>query len=214
MDSLIKELALRAGDINFNDFDKYVYRKCLLTGKRIVAKRYSLVQRLFQFDSHCQLNDNELESPEQTKDIKLPLTNMISEYKVLINNEEYRKVSELNYESAFEYVLTRNQNSILFNYWQRHETDNVKIYFTSDINKEDSDLEEYEAIIPSQYNEEVIAFSLVELAKLGIVKYANSEKGKAKYQALFQLYNKDERSLDRNLIQNKEWVAIKPWQPY
>jgi hypothetical protein len=214
MDSLIKEMALRSNDINFDDFDQFSYRKCLLTARRIVAKRYSLIQRIFKLTSHCLLSEDELVSPEVTKDIELPFTNFTSEYKVLVNNEVYNKVDKLTANSEYEYVLGRDHNKVLFNYWLRNTTDEVKIYFVADINEEDSELEEYEAIIPSQYNEEIVSFALVELSKLGIVKFANSEKGKAKYQSLFQLYNRDERSLDRNLIKNKSWITIKTWQPY
>jgi len=215
MDNLLKEIALRVDDINFDDFDQYVYRKALLVSQRKVAKRYKLVQRFFKFVSHFDVNvtDEEITNPGDTEDILLPFTNFVSEYRVLINGIEYHKVSILKASSKYDYVLERNQNQILFNYWFRQEDDEVRIYYTSDINKEDSEVEEYEAIIPSQYKEEVIDLALMQIAKLGMVKFANTGKER-KYDRLRQLYALDERSLDANLIKNDSWVEITIYQPY
>ena len=214
MDKLIKEIALRANDVNFEDFDQYVYRKVLLTAKRKVAKRYNLVQRLYRFTSYLDKDTtSDPESPGETEDIILPLTNFISEYEVVVHDVPYQKVDRLTIDSVNEYVLERNHNQILFNYFARTDKEDIRIYYTADINKEDSETEDYEAIIPSQYEEEIISLALTELSKLGVIKFVNTEREK-KYSSLLQIYAINERDLDKELLKNDTWVAIKTYKPY
>jgi len=212
MPNLMNEIALRAGDSNFDDLQKNYYKKALLIAKRKVAKRYNLIQRLYTTEINI-VGEEEITSPNETEDVKLPMPNFVSEYQVLINDEPYTKADRLTIESEKEYVLERNHNQILFNYWVRSEKDVVKIYFTSDINKEDFELETEAPIIPSQYNEEVMSLALVEIAKFGIIKYSGSDK-EARYVNLVKLYGMDEVSLDKELIKNDKWAQIEVYHVY
>ena len=212
MDRLMSEISLRADDTSYDQLSKQHYRKALLVARRKVAKRYNLIQRLYSFETNLP-KDLDAESPNDTTDIILPMTNFISEYQVLVNDVSFTKVDRLNANKKDEYVLERDHNRILFNYWFRGENDYVKIYFTSDINKEDFEIEELSPIIPSQYDEEVMQLALVEIAKYGIIKFSKTDK-EDKYRNLFSIYGMDEKSLDKELIKNDAWVQMEVYRVY
>ena len=212
MINLISEKALRADDSNFNDLTKNHYKKALLKAQRKVAKRYNLVQRLYTAGIKS-IYGKDYDSPNDTEDIKLPMTNFISEYEVTINERAYKKVDRLTAQSEREYVLERNHNEILFNYWIRSKNDSLKIYFTSDINEEDFDVETEAPIIPSQYNEELMALALADIAKYGIIKYSGSDK-ESKFVNLSRMYGFNEKNLDKELLKNDTWVNMEVYRAY
>lgn len=214
--SIISEVALRVNDISYKDFDSSIYERCLLRASRKVAKRYQLIQRYYKFTSRISIPKGEDEQAyleEKVKEvIKLAIPSFVSEYLVVINDMQYIKRDNIRINEN-EYYFKRDHNSINFNYTPRTKEDIVEIHYTSDINEDDYDVQELEPIIPSQYNEELIALAIVEVSKMGIVKFPNSEKGN-KYKEALSIYGIDERSLDRKLLTNENWAEIKIWQPY
>ena len=64
--SLMGEIALRCNDINFKDFGKSTYERCFLRASRKVARRYELIQRIYEFDSEIPDYSN-LSSDKQTE---------------------------------------------------------------------------------------------------------------------------------------------------
>jgi len=213
--SLMGEIALRCNDINFKDFGKSTYERCFLRASRKVARRYELIQRIYEFDSEIPDYSN-LSSDKQTEklneEIIFNLSSFKAEYMVKVNNYEYTKVKRIEV-GGYQYVLYRDENKILFNYSPRSENDKIELRYTADINIDDYDIEDLEPVIPSQFNEELISFACVEIAKLGIIKYANSGEGK-KYENILKLYGTDERELNKDLIKNESWIEMQIWKPY
>lgn len=214
--SIISEAALRCNDISFRDFDSTIYERCLLRASRKVARRYQLIQRIYEFNSVIPIPENVTEEEyveDKVKiDIVLPIPSFVSEYEVIINNIGYSKRNNVT-EDKYEYTLYRDHNSLLFNYSPRSKDDTVIIKYNSDINEDDYDVEEIAPVIPSQYTEELIDFTVVEVSKLGIVKYPNSERGQ-KYERALSLHTKDPRDLDSKLMKNDSWATVKVWSPY
>ena len=213
--SLLGEISLRCNDIAYKDFSKPIYERCFLRASRNVARRYSIIQRIMDFEIDIPNYENLTDDEQTTKlgeEVELFLPSFKDEYLVKINDYEYTKVKRINREK-YEYVLYRNENKILFNYSPRTGNDIVELRYVSDINVDDYDLEEIQPIIPSQYNEELISFACVEIAKLGIVKFAESAEG-GKYTNILKLYGKDEKELNKNLIKDDNWVEMKVWRPY
>lgn len=211
---LISEIALRVDDINYDDFHYGIYERVLLRASRIVARRYKLIQREYKFTSYINVPDGEDEESyieEKAKEnIELSLMSFVSEYEVRINSQVYRKVNAIE-ENQKQYVLYRDNNKIWFNYSPRTKEDIVDIFYTSDINQDDYDIEEIQPIIPSQYNEELIAFAITELSKMGIVKFKNSEKGQ-KYSNAFKVYAIDPKNLDGDLLKDNPWAEMQVWR--
>jgi len=208
---IISEVALRCNDTKFTDFQSSVYERALLRASRSVAKRYHLIQRESNFNIDIPIGENgDEDSVVEEKsliDVVISLPSFTSEYKVIINNLEYTKVKDIT--DDYQYTLYRDQNRIYFNYQPRTKSDSVHIRYTSDINEEDYDIEELEPIIPSQYEEELIKLTLVEIAKLGIVKFNESSEG-GKYTNVLKLYSIDERILEKDLIKDTTWAVIRP----
>lgn len=212
---LLGEIALRCNDVAYKDFSKSIHERCFLRASRRVARRYHLIQRVYDFKieiPNYENLDNDKKEERLGRNSILYLPSFTAEYMVKINDYEYSKVKRIN-ANNYEYVLYRDENKILFNYSPRSKSDKIEIRYTADINIEDYDVEEIQPIIPSQYNEELISLACVEVARLGIVKFKSSEEGN-KYTKVLQLYSMDEEQLNKNLIKNDDWVEIKTWSPY
>ena len=111
---LLKMLGISARELMRSK--EAIYKECILKAQRKVAKRYDLIQRMYPLTAvACEDNCDDLTGPEATEDIVLPMTNFMSEYEVLINEKPYTKVERITNQSVDEYVLQRNENSILFN---------------------------------------------------------------------------------------------------
>lgn len=65
-------------------------------------------------------------------------------------------------------------------------------------------------LLPDKYDEERIAKTCVEIARLGIVKYAGQEK-KRQYQEIFELYSDRMNEYDKRNVPNDAFVSIKPF---
>jgi len=208
---ILSEMALRCGDVGWKDFHKDIYERCFLRASRRTARRYQILQRVYSFNSVIPVKETEDSTEvlerERQKPIVLPLISFIAEYRISVNDVLYDK-AELPEADKQQYALWRSHNQILFNYTPRTLNDEVIIHYTSDINEEDYDIEEIEPIIPSQYEEEVIGIGITELAKLGIAKYAGSERAE-KYKEVLRLYSIDENSLDKDLLKNSNWIQMK-----
>lgn len=213
---LISDIILKCNDTSFEDFQRSIYEKSLLKASRKIARRYQLIQRIYEFESKIYVPDDEDEETyvdEKAKeDFTLGIPSFMAEYSVIINGRPYTKRDAAK-ENGYEYVLYRDHNQIWFNYSPRTANDEVMIKYTSNIEDDDYDVEELEPIIPSQYNDELTEAASVEVAKLGIAKFPNSAKGK-KYEAILQLYYKDERNLNRSLLKNDNFVEINVWKPF
>jgi hypothetical protein len=212
--NLISEIALRCDDISFRDFAFGIYEKCLLKASREVARRYHLIQRLYKFTFELNVSSDASNEEIQPiyEDIPVGIPSFVSEYHVKVNGQQFLK-ENLQKQVAGTYTLNRNQNQILFNYYPRTEQDEIHIYYTSDINEDDYDVEELMPIIPSQYNEELISIGTMEIGKLGMVKFAGSEKGE-KYGMAYKVNAIDKVSLEKNLIKDDKWVEMKVYHAY
>lgn len=201
MDSLISEIALRCNDSQYTDFQRSTYEKVFYRVSRELSRKYNINNRFYNFVNTIE----DIEEP-----ILLKITSFKTENKVVINGKPYNKSSELK-ENC--YVLKYLNNQLYFNYYNKLSGDLIHIYYLADINIDDYDIEETKPIIPIQFEEELITLSLIEIAKLGIPKFGNSEKGQ-KYKDILSIYSKDKRELDVNLnTTENEWTVIKLWSP-
>lgn len=209
---IVSEISLKCGDYDCKDFQREIYEDAYLTASRKVAKRYRLLHRFFTSKFEIAIPENENESEYLSKEIKKPIVlgvpSFYSEYNVKINGHLYIKAQSLD-DFQYRYIAYKQDNNLMFNYYPRTKSDEITMMYVADVNIEDFD-EDIEPIIPSQYKEELMAFACVEMAKLGIVKFGESEKGK-KYHNVFNLYRLDERNLEKNLIKDTAWVEMKIW---
>lgn len=216
---LRNEVALRCGDVMYHEFDKDIYSRALLRANRMIARKYKIITRFAEFVNTIPIPNNLSESEEQTyldskynEDVLFHFPSFVTEHRFVVNGREYFKVDKVE-ANSYQYRFYYDQNNWYYNYSPRSKSDKIQIEYSSDINIEDYEIEELEPIIPTQYNEEIIALTVVEMSKIGIAKYHDSKLGE-KYAALFKIYSKDPRDRDPNLIKNNTWVQMKPWSPY
>ncbi len=233
---LISEIALKCDDIELKDFHEGIYEKCLLRASRIVARRYSIIQRVVSFDAKISIPEGEDETTwvdqEKKKAFPIPVPSFVAESKVIVNEIDYLKVGKIDtttlgtisadieeYEDQdsklllaedYQYLIYRDQSQYYLNYSPRTKSDSIELWYTSDINEDDFDVEELRPMIPTQYTEELLSYGVVEVSKLGIAKFNTSPAKVSKYKNLIQLYGIDENVLNNQLHTNDDWINIKP----
>lgn len=198
MDRLIDEVALRCNDSQFEDFKKTIYSRVLLRTTREIAKKYEILERVIVLTN---------KNTSENTPIYLTIPSFNTEYKVYVNNTLFLKSDTLTDNT---YTLSFINNKLTFNYSPKTGDDKILFYYLADINESDYDLEETVPVIPTKYEEVLIEACCIEIAKLGIPKFGESEKGK-KYYQIINLYNKD---IDFSLLNKKAWVGIKLWNPF
>ena len=199
---LISILAVRCDDKQLNDFDKEEYQDSIFQANKLIAKRYGILNRLKAFNVE-----------RFTDDMEIRLTSFSAEYAVKINGHLYTPVTfhkEFN-DSDREYYLTQVGNRLLFNFSMQDESNNVEIYYKVDPQLSDYITEANSPIIPNKYQKEQIDFAMFDLAKKGLVRFVKNPEIRAKYEAILQLYQKDERSLDSQLVPNQAGFRVKTW---
>ncbi len=198
---LINEIAFRLGDENFNNFARHQYQRVLQRIKRQISRKYKLDKRVYEFN-------NVLDS-----DIPIELPSFISPVSLSVNNVEYTLSTKIDEDSSENhYVLYKTYNKLVFDYHPKYcskdRPDRLVLVYSADIKTDNDYLPELEPIIPEQYNEEMITYSIIEMCKIGISKFSGEEG--AKYVAILNLYNKDIKEYDQNLVKKEGWTVIKP----
>lgn len=197
---LLDEVALKCADSQYEDFKKSTYEKIYYRVLRELARQYEILERVLEFKNSNTNLENVIE-------LKIP--SFKTEIKVYVNNNLFLKNDDVKENT---YYLRFINNKLIFNYNPKKEDDRILIYYIADVNKDDYDLEETTPIIPKRFEEEIIIKCCIEIAKLGIPKFGESEKGK-KYQNIYNLYAK-ENNMKPDLLEKKEWIRIKLWQPF
>lgn len=195
---LINEVALRLNDESFRSFPKHHYQRVLDRVKRQISRKYKLDKRIYVFKNTIREGE-----------IPIELPNYISPVSLKVNQQEYTLVNNVDYHSSdYEYKLFRDYNKLHFEYNHRSDEDTIELIYTADITIKDDYYEDITPVIPEQYNEEIINHFVVEMCKLGISKYIG-EEGR-KYGTLIQLYARNLKEYDQNLIKKEGWSVIKP----
>lgn len=200
MDKLVNILAYRNGDTSFQEFSSQDYSTALFFAKRKVSKKYQISQRLYSF----------IIKNASDADITLPIESFISELKVTVNNINFEKVKDVKDEPKKNiYKIERTYNSLVFNCSPKTLGDEISIYYNSDITDDLFILEELEPIIPTQYNEELISFSMQEISKVGLTKYSAVEYKVEKFKNILRLYPTDENVPDSTTSRNDAPIIVK-----
>ncbi len=66
-------------------------------------------------------------------------------------------------------------------------------------------------LIPQEYQEEQIMLSIIDIARIGIAKFAGTEEKLNKYKNLISLYSRPQNEKDKYLGKNTEFVKITPF---
>lgn len=197
--NIISQISYRVGDSQYNDFNKENYEEALLFANKEIAKTYNILKRSFVFTNR------------KNEEIKLNIPSFRAEYRVLVEGNEYEKVSPEDFQSdsdKYHYYLTQDQNQYLFNYTNKSDNDNVLILYTADIEIDDYDLDETVPMIPSKYKQEQIAKAAVSIAELGIVRFTGEKL--EQYNRVLMLY-KPKSYKDTDNEENRAWISIEPF---
>lgn len=196
---LVNEIAFRCGDDNFEDFPRHQYERILNRVKRQIARKYKLNKHKYSFGNNLT-DENE---------VPLDLPYFIAPVSLKVNNVEYELRTKMDFgNQQCHYILQREYNKLLFNYSPKAKGDKLEIVYIADIPIFKENIEDIEPIIPTQYNEELIDLSVMEISKVGIAKFAGKEGNK--YTALLQMYAKNIKQYDQELIKKEGWVRLKP----
>ena len=198
---MINVLALRCSDPFFKEFPESTYELSLLRAKKAIALKYKVSSRKYELKYRNDLNN--------IKPIKLEIPDFNAEYRVKINNVEYFIKSGDKLEDM-EYSLERLENALYFDYKPRKEVDNIQIYYISNFCEEE-EIEASKPILPPEYDEEVLNYATLEVAKMGLAKYPiETTENFKKYYNLVKLYG-DSQKLKAELLKGQnEWTTITP----
>lgn len=237
MDRLLSEVAVRCDDIRMNDFTSNEYERALHRANRIIAKRYSLLTKIWSFklsEMSSNLND----------DIELDITDMKSENIVWVNGIKLVKKSNdlADGWDAFSYYLDYRMNKWVFNYklgiigtpnnidttnmditevmstalTDRERTSNDES--SKSLNDEivisytvipNSETDEGDYIIPSNYEEEQIEEAIMYLARIGIARF--KEDKLRKYERIFKMHYKND-DYNKFNVPSREWIEFQPFK--
>ncbi|NPV12734.1 MAG: hypothetical protein HPY57_13185 [Ignavibacteria bacterium] len=198
---LIAEIAIKCNDPQFKDFPENIYVRELLRAKRKIALKYRVATRLYTFTKNNEENDNE--------DIRLNIPGFLGEYRVKVNKAEYHRSEDNEKLSDLTYKLEILDGDIIFNYYPRNKNDLIKIYYTATFDNEEN--ENIQPILPPEFEEEVINYTVLEIAKLGLAKFSDPKsEGFLKYSNLIKLYG--DTRLKSELLKNTqgEFIVISP----
>lgn len=201
-DQLLEEIRLRCGDPKGEDFSPPNYGRMLHRAKRIVARKYKLVQRKFSFKVTAKNN-------EALEDIvKVYVPSFDGETMVKVNDVDYTKAKDNKVIlDSHTYDLHYDNRNLLLLYSPRSLSDDVTIFYVSDVTIEDYDEESFEPIIHTRYEEELINITTISIAKLGIAKFTGDKL--KRYTNILRLYNGE--PADPSLTPNVQWSVIKVW---
>lgn len=203
---LISEAALRCGDPNFQDFPTQIYEKGLYRANRDIAKRYEIFYKAFSFfleEKATDINQDIIFSDLQ--DFK----NIFS---VNINGKDFTEGSWTTKEEDRYYWKRNEDGDYVFNYNACHKnlSDSINIIYSfiphSDITEGIESL-----FIPPSYEEEQISLTICFVAKLGITKFAETEK-KMRYKEALTMYTSRSDKDKFNNTDHTDWACIQVYQ--
>lgn len=203
MDRLISEIAVRCDDVRMQDFTKSEYERALHRANRVIAKRYSLFQKVYVFKLSDYTND-------LTTDVILDLSDMKSESIVWVNDIKLVKKSNdlLQTWDINSYYLDYKNDEWHFNYLISNKSfnDEITINYIA-LPNVDSDESEY--IIPSNYEEEQIEEAMLYLSTIGMARF--KEDKLRKYERIYRLH-KNNDDYNKFNVPSREWVEIQPFK--
>jgi len=233
---ILAEVAERCDDIGWKDFDKGKYLNAIYRANRLVARKYHLFRKIWNFT----LSDI---TTDYTADIEIDLPDMKEEILVSVNDVNLRKKDYQildNKDMYCYYLFRREDGTYLFNYANGQPLENLVLLSNADISASlntgladrqdesngwgkasddditilyecipERDYDETEFIIPPNYEEEQIEYAVLHMTKLGIAKF-HEVKGR-KYAKLYNLYKKDS-DFDKEVMESKEPLRIQLFQ--
>lgn len=221
-EKIISEMSARASDKDFKDFDLDDYRTAYWRAARTLANKYQIFEKVYSFVLSDIANDI-------TGDIELNINDFRSETLVIVNSIELLKV-EKHLKSIYQYCYYIEQinNKILFNYildipgypditidseqlfsgniFKKSLNDEIVIFYNCLPEKEEFFDSEY---MLNQYEEELLRLALTNLAELGMIKYANTEK-ENKYGLLYKLNSAVPKN-NETYKKNKAFPIFRPF---
>lgn len=235
MDRLLSEVAVRCDDIEFKDFVESEYERALHRANRVIAKRYSLLTKVYSFKLSDMASDID-------SDMVLDLPDMKSENIVWVNGIRMVKRSNdlVDGWDAYSYYLDYRMDKWYFNYKtavgmtpsnvditdidistvmstalteresgsessSKSMNDEITISYTV---IPDKDTDEGDYIIPSNYEEEQIDEAIIYMARIGIARF--KEDKLKKYDRIFKMHYKSD-DYNKFNVPSREWVEIKPF---
>lgn len=199
--TLLSEIALRCSDTKYVDFPKQIYERAILYAERKIAFKYRVLNRYFSFKA------------SGTEEVALTIPSFAGEYRVTVNGVEYETGDKHELEETeTEYYLYFDSHAYKFNYTGRSEAeDDVVIYYNSDVNIEDYDLEETTPVLPKRYEEEVIAIAVSYIVKLALAKFTGMKL--EKYLRIREEYNSyNEDKVDGRLVPEEKWTKLETFK--
>lgn len=237
-DEVIVEMALRAGDANYKDFEQSIYNQAYYRATRAVAKTYQLLQKTYSF-----ILGDVVDNTQQQVTLDIPDFN--SELLVRVNNLQLSKKGQhLESHDRFTYYLEWREGQLVFDYVLGSYTsalgnprnlDITELMNVGITERTDEQIAEAvsfkstgdridmvyniipdrytdtkgEFIIPNRYEEELISEGINYIAKLGVAKFVEGEKQK-KYEKIMVMY-KPRSDKDKELLSSKEFIKIRPF---
>ncbi len=235
---ILAEVCERCDDIGWKDFTKGKYLNAIYRANRLVARKYHLFRKIYQFT----LSDI---TTDLTRDIEIDLPDMKEEFLVSVNDVNMRRKDNqlIQNRDIYSYYLFRQKDgTYLFNYINGPRLENITLLPTADISASlnvgltdrdpdsnnwgksvgdnivilyecipERDYDETEFVIPPNYEEEQIEYAVVHMAKLGIAKY-QEVKGR-KYEKIYRLYRKSD-DFNKEVVETTEPLRIQLFQIY
>jgi hypothetical protein len=206
---LVDILMLKCDDNYNEDFDKDIYEECIFRALRKVARIYNVATYIFSFNNIIPIPPDapsDYLEKEFQSDVNIPLKGFRGEISVTINDVRFTKAeNNLIREGRFEYHLYRGTDGWKFNYSPRSQNDTVHIIHQVDIELSAFEDEQSMPVIPNKYEDEIIKFSLINVAEIGMARFKGDKFNK--YKNIFGL--NQSMGIDPNVTENIDF-RIKP----
>ena len=225
-DKFIDEIALKVGDELFKDFPRKVYNQAVFRAQRELARKYGIVERKWTHTT------TETEA-ERTNSIDLNELSYNADIYLDVNEVRYSKVNELSqpeivnqtepvtsierdrFEEANlrEYVIRYDGDRYTLDYTNKEEGDELVLIYKADVTSEsDYDLsgDNFQAILPNKFDEEIIRMGILYIAKVGIARF-RAEKSD-KYTKAYRLHSRPSRGTKTELEKDRQFISIEPFK--
>lgn len=196
-EEFVSVIALKCGDVNFEDFTKLIYGQGIYEAQRKIAIKYRILERFVDI----------VIAETDPAEIPLYLNNFKAETRFIVNDIQFFKTQKDKLESQKYYLYFNEEGQWVFNYKGRALNDKIRIYYIS--HGPISEESDGNPVIPDIYYDELIRLSVLKMCEYGIARF--DAKKKEKYYDIFRLHSRqDDKREDSGLLRkNTEWITMK-----
>lgn len=238
-EEILSEVLNLVDDVGYKDFDRGKYLNAWHRANRKVARRYHLFQKRYSFSPGEMLDDMSKDLMIDLPDMKEPILVNVNgvnlrkkDYQILDNKDMYcyymfretdgtylfnyvkgMSLVEESYVSVADISASVNQgvterDTSEDSAWHKSADDIVVILYEA---LQERDFDETEYVIPNNYEEELIEWTILYMAKYGIARFENQSEKLAKWARIHNMYKKL-GSIDPEVAESKEPVRIQVFQ--